>query len=228
MLRSGRRRRHSEHISVKSAGNIHHAVRMAEAMGSPLNQFVSVNFPLTACSAEAASQVFEGVRERFRKWVTRPPARARDQKAKAAFVWVLENPDGCINAHWLVHVPEGRQADFQARLPRWFEKAGAAILNQAALHVEPVYKVRPLARYLMKGLHPAVAPFYGVRPMPQGWVIGQRAGISRSLGPTQKRALRQAGQYPRARKPIFAPTVTPRRRPRDPLSPAITQAAPLT
>jgi hypothetical protein len=60
---------------------------------------------------------------------------------------------------------------------------------------------------MLKGLHPGIAPFYGVEHEYQGWVRGKRSGFSRNIGPTQKRRLRESGKYPDRRRRIFIPTI---------------------
>ena len=115
----------------------------------------------------------------------------------------LENPHGNLNAHWLVHVPEQRQDEFKKAVLLWLETAAGEILDKGAIRFDAPYNTRGLARYMLKGVHPGVAPFYGVRAEPQGFVRGKRSGFSRNIGPTQKRILREDGKYPEAKRRIF-------------------------
>jgi hypothetical protein len=107
--------------------------------------------------------------------------------------------------HWLVHVPVKRQTDYQARLTQWLRSAAGEILDDKAIHIRGAYNTCGAGRYMLKGTHPAVAAFYGVTPEGQGRVRGKRAGFSRNIGPTQKQRLREAGEYPYARRRNFIP-----------------------
>jgi hypothetical protein len=202
MLRVSPSARYSEFIQVKPAGNLYHGVRLAAAIGYPLNLFVSINFTHTECSPKSVSAQFKRLRDTFGKWVTRPPKG--QAKASPTFIWVVENPSH-INVHWLVHVPKSRHDDFRERLPVWLRDVAGDITDESAIHVRSAYNPNGARLYMMKGTHPAVAPFYGVQPEPQGWVHGKRSGFSRNIGPTQKRRMRAAGAYPKAARRVFAP-----------------------
>jgi hypothetical protein len=192
--------RYSEFIQRKPAGNLHHAVRLATAIGFPLNVLVTVNFHHVNCAADDVSGAFKRVRDRFSKWVTRPPVGAKAHKASPTFVWVLENPNGHLNAHWQLHVPEQRQAEIRAKVVHWISTDAGKLLDACAVHIREPYNPRGFGRYMLKGIHPGIAPFYGINPLYQGWVRGKRSGFSRNVGPTQKHRLRASGAYPYARR----------------------------
>jgi hypothetical protein len=204
-LSAPKKYRVTHHINRKPAGNLYHAVRIAEAVGTPLNTFVTINFALTDCPPLDVSDRFEALRcDHFGPWSRRPPRKLKRERDPCAYVWVLENAGGCVNLHWLVHVPADRNADFANRLLwKWLPAIGVQITDAAAVLIEPATKPKVLAYYLLEGINPPYAGFYGVKfPSPQGSIIGKRSGFSRSLGPTVKERLRFEGQY---RRRVFKP-----------------------
>jgi hypothetical protein len=116
------------------------------------------------------------------------------------FVWVIENPNDCLNAHWLVHVPAERQAEFAANLPKWFEAAVGEVYSEKAIKIKPVTNADGLKAYFLKGLHPSVARMFGIQHIYQGWVTGRRIGHSKNIGPVQVKRWRDEGVFPPARR----------------------------
>lgn len=201
-----RKRRQSDLIGRNPSRNIHLGVRLARTIGLDLNLFVTFNFSQTECDPECADKAFAKLRAAFGKWATRP-AKAQTVKAiPPTFVWVIENPNECLNAHWLVHVPKERQAEFRRNLPKWLNAAVGEIKSSTAIKVKRVTNVLGLKNYLLKGLHPALARMFGIRHVYQGWVFGRRAGHSRNLGPVQVKKWRDLGQFPPARRWIIYPS----------------------
>ena len=182
--------RRSSFIRRQQITNIKPAIRLAEKNGTPLNRFVTLNFTHTACDAGAVSLAFSDLRERFMRWFRR---NQRDTQHGAAFIWVAENANDHAAIHWLVHIPDARLADFRARLPIWLAKVtGGIICDDSAINVKPAHTPLGAGKYMMKGIDPAYAAFYRIRPVPQGIVHGKRCGFSQSLGPS---ACRQARTY---------------------------------
>jgi hypothetical protein len=100
------KRRASDLIGLRPSRNVHLGVRLARTLGFELNQFVSFNFTQTACPPENADLAFAKLRASFGKWARRPGKSSWAAAVPPTFVWVIENPNDCLNAHWLVHVPE--------------------------------------------------------------------------------------------------------------------------
>lgn len=201
---SAYQRRRTHHIKRRSASSIHHAPALAEAQGTPLTHFVTINFSEAGVAPENASEVFAKLRDdKFSPWVRRPPRNSGHAKTRPTFAWVLENGGNVIAAHWLVHLPEGRVTDFSARLPVWLGAVTGADAHAVApvIHMRPAYRPRGARKYMLKGIEPGIARFYGIRPEDQGAVDGKRAGVSQSLGPSTKRRLREEGRYPTGRTP---------------------------
>jgi hypothetical protein len=191
----------SHFINRKPAANAFHAVNVAEILGRPLNYLVTLNFAHTACPPDQVSERFERLRDNhFGPWLRRSAPRGRTE-APPTFVWSIENSGGCLHAHWLVYVPADRVEDFQRRLPIWLEKVTGQVFNiEAAIHAVKAHTPKGAIKYLMKGLDPFYAPAYGIRPVDQGEVIGNRSNFSRCLGPSIKKALQAAGQMKPTRR----------------------------
>lgn len=183
-------------INRKPASHIHHAIRIAEAIGRPLTHFVTINFSHTRCPAELVSPSFERLRnDRFGPWIRRAPRRTPSAASPPTYVWVIENKDGIMNVHWLVHIPENRLAAFKTKLPKWLMNVTGAIIQDGAIDIRPITNFVGLSRYILKGTDPAWAAFYGAIHIDQGEVHGKRSGYSENTGPTAKQRLREAGQY---------------------------------
>jgi hypothetical protein len=176
----------TQHIGWRQARNFLEAIRYADKrlaqLGRPLNTFVTLNFDHTDCPPEQVSARFEKLRDNhFVRWL-----RYR-RAVPAHYVWALENQGGDTHVHWVVHVPKPLRAAFDAKLPEWLTRvAGTIRCHESAIKIEPVWNLRGLARYLLKGMDSRYAPRYSVRHVPQGLVHGKRCGVSKSLGPSAR------------------------------------------
>lgn len=188
-MEGSQRTRWTEFVNRRQASNFLHAVSFADAVGRPLNAFVTVNFHHTPCPPDRVSAAFERLRDNhFTRWLrynSRSPYR-RDL-GPPTYVWCVEDASNHTHVHWMVHVPKAIRRPFEDRLPRWVETvAGEVHSTTNAIHVEPVEGAKGLARYLMKGIEPRVAKFYRIDAVSQGRVQGKRCGISESLGPAAR------------------------------------------
>lgn len=191
----GSLQRQTYFINRKPASNMAHAVRVAEQLGLPLNRMVTFNFRDTACPEELVSQRFRRLRDNyFGKWLAR---KGSGDVRPAAYVWSIENSNGCINVHWLLHIPRGRLQDFQARLPDWFSAVAGQVTSNTAIDERAAPRPQGATKYMSKGIDPGFAEFFRIRHVPQGVVHGKRAGTSKALGPGARRHLEETGQMPR-------------------------------
>ncbi len=175
------------HINRKQASNFLLAIKLAEKIGLPLNLWVTISFAHIECSADEISDRFSVLRgQRFSPWINRPPTNSGLARSKPAFLWVIENA-GCMNVHWLVHVPVERRCEFELKLAHWIETMFGPMGHETAIDVQQVYNPYGCRKYMLKGLDPHIARFYGIDPEDQGRVTGKRCGVSVSLGPTQAR-----------------------------------------
>lgn len=193
-------RRTSHHINRKPASNVLHAVRMAEALGRPLNQFVTINFGKTACTPEEAGERFEKLRDnRFGPWLRRPRKGQPLNVAPPTYAWSFEAAGGVLAVHWLVHIPVGRVGEFREKLPQWLD-AVASITCPSAIDVRYAPKPMGAAKYALKGIDPIYAPVYDIQAEAQGIVHGKRSGVSACLGPTMRRRMQEEGRYRKPRR----------------------------
>jgi len=195
-----RGKRTTSWINRKPAANLLHAVNVAEILNRSLNFFVTLNFAHTECPPELVSERFEKLRDNyFGPWLRRCGPSGR-KEPPPTFVWTLENSGGCLNAHWLVHLPAGRIEDFKERLPIWLAKVAGEAATDQAIHVRKAPTPRGAIKYMIKGIDPLYAPIYGIRESDQGQVIGNRSNFSRSLGPAVKKALQAEGRMKPTRR----------------------------
>src|SRR5665213_2362470 len=194
------KRRMSDLIGRLPSRNVHLGVRLACILNLDLNQFVTFNFTQTACPPESADLAFAKLRASFGKWARRPGKSRWLVAVPPTFVWVIENPNDILNAHWAVQVPVERQAEFAANLPKWFEAAVGEVYSDNAIKIKPVTNDEGLKAYFLKGLHPSAARTFGIRHLYQGWVTGRRIGHSKNIGPVQVRKWRNLGVFPPAKR----------------------------
>ena len=179
--------RKTVHINRKQAANFAPAIRLADKLALPLNRFVTFSFAHLPCSEDEVSQRFSNLRaQRFGPLLNRPPRNKGLLPSRPAFLWVIENA-GCLNVHWLVHVPDKRQREFEARLAGWVEEIFGPMQHETAVKVQQSYNPKGCSLYMLKGMDPYLAHFYGVEPEDQGCVTGKRCGVSISLGPSETR-----------------------------------------
>lgn len=197
---AAREKRRTHFINRKPAANLLHAVNVAEILGRSLNYLATINFAHTACPPEKASEVFEKLRDNyFGPWMRRCGPQGR-KEPPPTFIWTMENAGGCVNAHWLVHLPDGRIEDFRKRLPIWLEKVAGDVAPEQAIDIRKAPTPRGAVKYMIKGIDPFYAVLYGIRQSDQGEVIGNRSNFSRSLGPAVKKALQAEGKMKPTRR----------------------------
>jgi hypothetical protein len=195
------KRKQSEYIRPRPSRNVHHAISLAKAKGLPLNRFVSLNFSLTDCPPENTDLAFRRVREFFTKWTNRPQKKARAHAAPPTFVYCIENQDSVLNAHWLVHVPVARHAEFAAKLEVWLIRATGGVYDELrAINIRAVTSARGLGKYMLKGLRESMAENWDIRAEYCGWVTGRRVGHSQNIGPVEMERMILAGQFERPKR----------------------------
>lgn len=156
-------RRPSEHIRRKAASNIHHAVRLAETIGCPFTHFVTINFERAGIPEHAVHEVFQYIREvKFGPWCRRPGRGLAHLRCSPTFAWVRE-ATGAYGAHWLLHIPKGREEQFAEKLQQWLAEAAGHPVGNEVVDIKPAYNPWGAKLYMLKGTDPVYAPFYGVR-----------------------------------------------------------------
>jgi len=131
MLRNQGAKRQSSHLNHRPTSNIHHAIRIAEALRLPLSQFITINFAKTACAPKHASARFCDMRSsRVAKWLSRPRRSEARRPDNGHFG---DRSGRRLHAvHWLLHVPPERLAVFR-RLVKWVAMCVGAIECPSAI-----------------------------------------------------------------------------------------------
>ena len=183
----------SRHLTRAQVERIFGASAYAYCSRRPLNEMVTIHFKLARVS-------------QHRPFITRFLKHLNDWSRRnfvgsSCWVWVLENPsvqDDCfggLHVHILIHVPFRLLMDFRRSAKRWLVLAGGT-MRKGALHFLPLNHVGPqddqqgylksglwgTLRYLCKGIDPASAQDFQIRPKDQGVVCGRRCGYSEALG----------------------------------------------
>jgi hypothetical protein len=203
-------RRQSRAIKRQQAANILNAVNLAEKKGTPLNTSVCLNLARTNCPLEDVSQRFSKLRDNyFGPWIRRPSKKLGDGGFQASFAWTIENINECHHIHWLVHIPKHRRAAFEKKLPLWLARVSGGITCDSAIKVTNAPTPPGAAKYMCKGIDPAWAQIYGIRPSDQGVVFGKRSGVSLNLGQTERRRCVAAGLVMPLRRVFGLPRPSP-------------------
>lgn len=174
-------------IGRKPAANIYHATRLAEKVGYPLNQFVTINYTKTGCPPEQASGAFRVLLASwFARWLRRHSRNKRQRPP--TYVWAFEAAGNQLAVHWLVHIPRGMVREFRRSLIDWLRATAGSVEGPATVKHRRIYNIVGAKRYVLKGMDPHFARLWKVRHVPQGAITGKRSGFSRNLGPTARRA----------------------------------------
>lgn len=190
--------RQSRHIGHKAAQTIYYAVgEHAARIGLPLTHLVTINFALTGVAPERIVEVFQSIRRsRFNKWATRP-CKGSGSAFPPTYVYWFENVRDDlaievtddrhnVHVHWLVHLPAERSHDFKMRLWSWVDQLTGEITASNAIDIKPIYNLKGMRSYALKGASPATAKHFGAKPEEQGVIVGRRAGTSANLGPSSR------------------------------------------
>jgi hypothetical protein len=184
-LGNGGSTRVTRHINRRPAVNIHHATRMSQKIGLPLNRMVTLNLAQAGCAPESAGHAFRKLlTQRFAPWLRRTAAKRTF--VPPTYVWSIEAAGNQIAAHWLVHVPTGLHRSFERKLREWLTSLLSEAPPPSAVNIKPVYNLVGVRRYILKGIDPAWAAHLKVVPVDQGKVIGKRSGFSKNLGPAAR------------------------------------------
>jgi hypothetical protein len=177
-LRNDGMYRISSSINRFPAVNIHHAQRYSEALGLPLQWFVTINFTLLGIPPDLATALFRNMlAQRFAPWLRR--SAVNKSGLRPTYIWVMEAAGGHVAVHWVLHLPASLRAAFRSRVFSWMREWSTTQEIGSALQMKPVTNIVGLRRYMLKGVNPTWAAHLGVRPVEQGKIIGKRSGFSR-------------------------------------------------
>jgi hypothetical protein len=184
----------SHFINRRPGANFHHATRVSERIGLPLNHFITINFTSAGARPDLAVQLLQKmITQRFSPWLRR--TAKTEMEVPPTYVWCMEAAAGQMSAHMLLHMPDCLMPEFTLRLHQWLSRLlGIEVISPSVLKIVSVYNLIGVRRYLLKGIDPAWAGHLGINPVNQGKVVGKRSGFSRNLGPV---ARKRVGYRPR-------------------------------
>lgn len=191
MLKEGRPLRQSSHINRRVTQSVFRAFDYALEIGSPLNLYIVINLHETMKVSAAA--VFEAIRHKYRDWLNYRTKKRSLGIVPPMYIYAMENPSGTHpHVNWALHVPDDLRAEFEAKLPRWIEKAqGKCGPSDCVVQGVREDTHKQLAKYIVKGTDPGFVDHFYLQKVyaPQGQVWGKRAGVSPSLGATVRKVV---------------------------------------
>jgi hypothetical protein len=175
----------STHINRKVTQSVFRGFDYSEARGTPFNFYVVINLHETP--AVSASTIFKRIRHKWRDWLSH---KTKGAPVRPVYAFALEDPDGNHpHVNWTVHIPDELQAAFLERLPKWIMKS-QGLCGPSDFIAQPTRAEfrKKLAKYVLKGTDPAFVDHFHLQQehKPQGRVWGQRAGVSRAIGPAAR------------------------------------------
>lgn len=193
------------HIGRKAGASILHSVRSAEALGRPLNTFVTINFWQLGSTADSIFRDFANLREAwFQRWSAyRSPHNHTTRNGVPTYAYVHEATHDLPHTHWMVHIQPENTALFASRLEQVLKRTFKfAVIPEGALHITAIENGEGLKRYMVKTLDPRFGRLWGIRTENGGRIAVRRADTSRNIGPAfwrpQKAQYREAGRLKRA------------------------------
>jgi hypothetical protein len=187
-------------IGPKQAARAFHAVRFANDNGRSLNLLVTIDFSTLAIDDDAATALFRDIWARVGRWWAYQRKKGRSFGPFDCYA-VHEHPKGGPrHVHWFVRAPDGGRSEFERVVRARVEKAtGLACLGRA-IHFLEVERPGGVAKYTLKGVHPAFAAHFHMEASDQGFIPGRRLSISRSIGAAARARAgwtrRQSGSVP--------------------------------
>ncbi|MDD7973942.1 hypothetical protein [Roseinatronobacter alkalisoli] len=175
------------HMGRKAGSSILHSVRSAEALGRPLNTFVTINFWQLGSTAETIFRDFADLREAwFQRWSScRPRKSATPRNGVPTYAYVHEATHDLPHTHWMVHIQPENVALFTARLEQVLRKTfNLSALPDGAIFVTTIENAEGLKLYMVKTIDLRFGRLWGIRTENGGRIAFRRADTSRNIGPS--------------------------------------------
>lgn len=175
------------HMGRKAGASILHSVRSAEALGRPLNTFVTINFWQLGSTAETIFRDFADLREAwFQRWSSyRPRKYAAPRNGVPTYAYVHEATHDLPHTHWMVHIQAENATPFATRLEQVLRKTfNLAAIPEDALHIAAIENAEGLKLYMAKTLDPRFGRLWGIKTENGGRIAVRRADTSRNIGPS--------------------------------------------
>jgi hypothetical protein len=183
----GKLRHESEWIRKRQAQNILNAHNFAHFLGVPLNEYSTILLKDTI--QQSSTTAYKRIMAKYGSWVAYK-RKTGIIDCPPIYIFTHENPRDNPHVNICFHIPPAIYDDFKLKLPRWIE-AVQGKLDCDTLKTQPIKKGDDtyVTKYIIKGIEPEYIDHFGLRRLhdekgPQGTIYGQRAGFSRSLGPT--------------------------------------------
>lgn len=174
-------------IGPKQAARGFHAVRYATARDRQLNLLTTIDLTTLGIDNTKAGPIFRSLWQRTGRWWAYERAKGRPLGSFDAMAVHENPPGGPRHVHWLMHVPAKAAADLQRIISKRLCKLTGMDCLGKALHFLPVRKPGGMAKYMLKGVHPAFAAHFHMESVDQGQIVGRRMTVSRSIGATARR-----------------------------------------
>lgn len=169
-------------IGPKQTARAFHAVRFANDNGRSLNLLVTIDFSTLGIDDDAAAAVFRDIWGRVGRWWAYQRKKGRSFGPFDCYA-VHEHPTGGPrHVHWFVRAPGGGRAELERVVRARVEKVTRLACLGRAIHFLDVKKPGGIAKYTLKGVHPAFAKHFHMEASDQGFIYGRRLTISRSIG----------------------------------------------
>jgi hypothetical protein len=199
-------------LRPETARTLLHAERFARALGTPLNVFVTIKFPLPSRSGKPAHKLFSQYvwGNARRRWTAMNKRRNRPVPFRA--IAVFENPlkriagkrrhYGPYHVHWMLHwdlsdVPKLKY-NIRKHMRNRFHK-----FQNHHLRIVEVWDSARCAKYMAKGIDAPFADHFYLKHSPQGPINHRRIMTTRSLGP---KARKNAPASWKTRRPSYRGT----------------------
>jgi len=169
----------SKIINSKQAREILRAGRHAWYIERELNYYIVINFNHDENDELKAQRNYRNIRRKCLSWLYYK--KKNDEVHPLTDVRTWENRIENIHVNWALHVPEKYEDEFLKKIPIWIRKELGNIA-EGRFHIQKIYNVNGLLRYMLKGVDPSKAYRFEIIPTSQGKVWGRRAVASTCLG----------------------------------------------
>lgn len=177
-------------VGPKQATSVLHATRFANDNGRPLNVMVTIDFSTLGIDPDNASEFFKIVRASVSRWWSYQRQKGTLKGPFTCYA-VHEHPaGGPRHVHWVLYVPASHRLAVEAVVRKRVEKYSRLDCLGKAIHFLDVSRAEGVAKYTLKGVHPAYGDHFYIEPYDQGFVTGRRITVSRGIGAA---ARKQAG-----------------------------------
>jgi len=176
----------NHYIRHDQARKIFKAFDYAKDCGTSLNIFAVIY--LDNIPSQSSLTAYRKLCFKYRTWL-KYKEKSLNKFLEPTYVFTMENPNNNTHVNWVLYVPNELKNEFMKKLPIWLKKVQGEI-GHGKLWSDTIEMngYKSTANYILKGIDPDYIDTFFLRALhdkkgPQGLIHGQRAGVSRSLGP---------------------------------------------